>query len=30
MIAVCSEIHTKFRNTLFGQNEFLNSEPAGV
>ena len=28
-IAVCSQIHTKHINTLFGQNvEFLNAEPA--
>jgi hypothetical protein len=30
IIAVCSEIHTKHINTLYGQNvELLNVEPGG-
>jgi hypothetical protein len=31
IIAVCSEIHTKHRNTLCGQNlEFVNDKPGGT
>jgi hypothetical protein len=31
IIAVCSEIHTKHINTLFGQNvELLNVKPGGT
>jgi len=31
IIAVCSEIHKKHINTLFGQNvEFLDVEPGGT
>ena len=31
IIAVCSQIHTKHKNTLCGQNvELLNVEPGGV
>jgi hypothetical protein len=31
IIAVCSEIHTKNTNTLYGQNvEFLSVKPGGV
>jgi hypothetical protein len=31
IIAVCSEIHTKYINTLCGQNvEFVNVEPGGT
>jgi hypothetical protein len=31
IIAVCSEIHTKHRNTLCGQNvEFVNVKPGGA
>jgi hypothetical protein len=31
IIAVCSEIHTKHINALFGQNvEFLNVKPGGT
>ena len=31
IIAVCSEIHTKHKNTLCGQNvEFVNVKPGGT
>jgi hypothetical protein len=31
IIAVCSEIHTKHINTLYGQNvEFVSVEPGGT
>jgi hypothetical protein len=31
IIAVCSEIHTKHTNTLYGQNvEFVNVKPGGT
>ena len=31
IIAVCSQIHTKHINTLYGQNvEFLNVKPGGT
>jgi hypothetical protein len=31
IIAVCSEIHTKHKITLYGQNvEFLNVKPGGT
>ena len=31
IIAVCSEIHTKYVNTLCGQNvEFVNAKPGGT
>jgi hypothetical protein len=31
IIAVCSEIHTKHINTLYGQNvEFVNVRPGGT
>jgi hypothetical protein len=31
IIAVCSEIHTKHKNTLCGQNvEFVNVKPGGI
>ena len=31
IIAVCTEIHTKHINTLFGQNvELLNVKPSGT
>jgi hypothetical protein len=31
IIAVCSEIHTKYINTLCGQNvEFVNVKPGGT
>jgi len=31
IIAVCSEIHTKHMNTLFGQNvKLLNVKPGGT
>jgi len=31
IIAVCSQIHTKHKNTLCGQNvEFLNVQPGGT
>jgi hypothetical protein len=31
IIAVCSQIHTKHKNTLYGQNvELLNVKPGGT